>query len=735
MAPTEKLGDAITVKTPLPPLGPSKEKNEKKLLSDKKTARKTTSSKPKQNPSVTRTSDAGSSLERTSTSDAAPLDQRPLKKPRLSHDADKSGLGSRHHVSSFADSVSRLSPVFNPANTEERSRESVASDFALRPKKENPNPLEMVPRPNQRENQIPSIVKSLHNPQLPKQQGLRNNVRNYVIPTHGVIDLTQDDEPWPRFPSNGRQGSYADTRKDRDRPTAEPDARVGQGISDLPRGGKSIEVQTTSNPGTAKSNGNVEASNRDGQNYVRRTDPNLAPDLPPPKTNGNIHIAPQPAKSSSSPGTPLGPQPFQPKFNNDKQKAPQCHQNSQPAPPDPQRQDGTQNDTQARQPVPIEKPATFSFTVDSRTSTMPAVPGPFIASNQPGMNGYHPGSIFTSSAQTNNVVHEIIERSTAAQTTKVNGAPSPSDNKASNLNAPLPRPEPVDAASRKRRSQSRESNRSKIQSIPKSNSHTLSESSHNTDLKKPSQIELANGTNNHKAENPVTAPVVKPSLGSMIRDQSWRSSNIEKKRQILISKHDPEKFDSYIYSKNNEPFRPGSALFGLPPWKQPARPTRPAMHYAHIDPRIHWSHPRSETWHRKKQREIYERGNRKDNYGQAAARAAKRKREDSHPTTSLPERVKSNPKWLAALDELDEMAEIYHAQKRAKFKGRKERKERGELKNNTGRQEKEKETIPVDEDGDCEMTDNPFDQRSALNSPKTNISNHVQLPYSTIWNG
>ncbi|RYP16045.1 hypothetical protein DL765_005361 [Monosporascus sp. GIB2] len=133
----------------------------------------------------------------------------------------------------------------------------------------------------------------------------------------------------------------------------------------------------------------------------------------------------------------------------------------------------------------------------------------------------------------------------------------------------------------------------------------------------------------------------------------------EERRRILVEQHDPEKFDSYIYGKANEPFRPGSELFNVPWYEQPARPVRPATSFGYLDPRVHWSEPKPPQWLERKRKEVSERGGRKANFGRAAASAARRKLEDQRANrwVGLPERVKSNPRWLAALDEMSELAE------------------------------------------------------------------------------
>ncbi|KAI1439607.1 hypothetical protein F5Y02DRAFT_54357 [Annulohypoxylon stygium] len=728
MAPQdEKLGDAITVKPPLPSLGSSKEKNEKKQLSDKKTARKTTnSSKPKKSPSITRTSDFHSSFDRTPVNGAPSLDQRPLKKPRLFDDV---GQGSHHSKPSFEERTPSLSSGFRPVKTEDCGLRSAVSDFALRPGRENPKSLEIPPKLKLREDQKFSTLKSLHSPQVPQKQGPKKNVRTWAIPTHGVIDLTQDDEPRPQPAITGRQAPQTDIHKVRERPTAEPHHRVGQVISNLPHEGKFIEVQTLK-AGRVKSNGGVDTLNGKGQNHDRKTDTNLKTH-PPPED-----IPPRFAKTALSTDSQPSLQSAQPKFNNEKQKAPQLHQNLQQPivrPANVFRQDGSPNGSRIQQPVPQKdsiRPMALACDIGSHTSMRSPAPDVSITSNKSITNKYRIESAFTSSAQTDSDVRKIIEDSKTVHSARIDGAPR--DDQVRHLDALLSQREATDTASRTHRSQSKESNLSKTQSISETreaDSRTPSVSSQNVMLKTPPPIESVNGAEIHKTEKPVNIPAAEPSLGAMIRGQSWKYTKPEDKRQILISKHDPEKFDSYIYSKNNEPFRPGSASFGLPRWMQPPRPTRPATHFAHIDPRVHWSHPRTKKWHMRKQNEIRARGTRKDNFGQVAARAARRKREEGCPMPPLPDRVKNNPQWLAAVEELDEMAEEYHAQKREKLRERKTRKERWSYPRSVQQEEKEKEreSIAVDEDGDCEMSENPRDESSVTKAPTTNGWGHVQL--------
>jgi len=154
----------------------------------------------------------------------------------------------------------------------------------------------------------------------------------------------------------------------------------------------------------------------------------------------------------------------------------------------------------------------------------------------------------------------------------------------------------------------------------------------------------------------------------------------EQRRLELVSQHNSDHMDGFIYGELNAPCRPTSHLFHIVPEGHPPRTTRPAQNFAHIDPRIHWNQPRSRGWYAATQANIRDRGNRKKGFGQAAARQAKRKHDDNTEVklideagakrqTLPPERVVADPLWLAAAKELDCMAAHYHADEKAKASG------------------------------------------------------------------
>lgn len=146
-----------------------------------------------------------------------------------------------------------------------------------------------------------------------------------------------------------------------------------------------------------------------------------------------------------------------------------------------------------------------------------------------------------------------------------------------------------------------------------------------------------------------------------------------------------EEFDSLIYGQTDTSKPSLKSLFDR---RNPSNPrgessvsagsagrAGPCLHIR-MDPKIHWTHPQSEEWHRRKQEEIRFRGTRKENCGKAAQRMhAKRLRDTlisraspatpaandtgssgfgrpmdfgDVPEAELPEMVKSNPEWLKA---------------------------------------------------------------------------------------
>ncbi|KAK8102522.1 hypothetical protein PG984_015668 [Apiospora sp. TS-2023a] len=187
-----------------------------------------------------------------------------------------------------------------------------------------------------------------------------------------------------------------------------------------------------------------------------------------------------------------------------------------------------------------------------------------------------------------------------------------------------------------------------------------------------------------------------------ITSERWQQLTPMQRRKMLVDMHDADEFDSVIYSKANESSKPKSVFYDIPPYALRAIPSSRPMPKvsAHFNPWTHWTHARTPEWHAQKQAEIKARGNRKDpqNFGQAAKRLAQGKATKGHLPSyrkqELPDRVKTNPSWMAALSELGKLEEAYHADQRAKAQQRKKRaKGKGKAR-------------LFDDDGDVEM-DNP----------------------------
>lgn len=726
MAPQEeKLGDAITVKTPLAPLGYVSERSEKKQLSDKKVARKTTNSgfsKSKPTPKTMRNPDLRPVLDRNAIKKAASSEQRPLKRPRLTTEVDKGERGARHHTPSFAESVSQMSFGVKPTGPERVDVESAAaSDFALRPKKGSSASVEVPQRPNSREDRVTSSLRLSQRDPPRKHQISSNPIRNLGFPTHGVIDLTEDDDPRPQFSQKDCQNPHPNTQNNRD---LGADSYVHAGLvpPELQHEGKSIQVQMDPSRGVNKSIGPANASNRNEQNHVRKkASSNLASRQPPKKPSV---LVPRELKTPIPPDS-YNSQSFQPSMlTGDKQNTTQCPQQprlSIEKPMDVPHQNGFQVRRPGSVTERVVEPRTFSpatanhgSAIHPSTNHIPTVlprcgptSGPIMTPGTLDTNEESIQERFNLSEQTKEVIRRVMEnRNIPDSGTKVNGTAF--DSQLTHLSASISPLDPKQLDNSIFSSQSRESGSSKKRtsidpqvlnlhsSLPQSNGVTQNTAQIPVALFQ-GRGALPNGTG-----EPTNKPTNELTLGTNVRDSSWKNPEPEKRRQALISKHDPARFDSYIYSKNNEPFRPGSKTFGLPPKLQPPRPTQPPTHFAYIDPRIHWTLPRPEKWYREKQKEIRERGTRKSNFGRAAARVAKRKRREAHTMIQFPERVMNNPQWMGALDELDEMAEQYHAQNRIEHKDDKKREEHKKKMRQKGKQ---RDTVVLDSSGDEEMVD------------------------------
>ncbi|KAI0099361.1 hypothetical protein F4814DRAFT_432990 [Daldinia grandis] len=684
---SEKLEDAITVKPPIPTAGPS---NEKKHLPTKMVARKTAGNaflNSKHEPVGTRKPEPNPKLPfyASSTGDIASSSQRPPKRLRLSTDVDKGEREANHRVSSFPETGSYPSPIAASTNIGGHDHEPVAaSDFALRPKKGISSPLGTSSRPRSRDDR--SASRTFYKDRSRKQQGLYDNSRSYRVPTHKIIDLTEDDEPRSQPSSNTVKNLNVSTEKHQEDHTEDPNSRTTHIASESKREGESIKVQVPKSKYTNKPHRNSVGGQKE-QNGVRKISSNSV--IRPLPRKPHVHIAPRPAPTLPSPDSQVASPATEPKPTNDKQapvRNPELPLGTPAA-------EACQNDAQDQRKSQMSEPAEDTGRAVNGTTISPppvisTTPTTVTTSDTIKVNGVHRMPQVPTKEQVNEYIRNILENPTRIN---ISTPKSPRIG----LGTPLPRLNSEEPSSPIRRSPSRsDPDPSSTQALSKSKvTEKRPPVKHHQAVPKTAQP-----TNNRDAaKRPANPPVDESTPASMVQNERWKHLNPEERRQVWISKHDPDKFDSYIYGKLNEANRPGSVSFGLPEYQQPPRPTRAATHFGHIDPRVHWAHSHSKKWHFEKQNEIRERGSRKSNFGQVVARAVKRRREegDDAPRIDLPDRVQNNPAWLSALDELDAMADQYYAQRRhARQKGIRQK-------------EMEAQIMDVDENSDIEMDEDP----------------------------
>ncbi|KAI5858240.1 hypothetical protein GGS23DRAFT_587249 [Durotheca rogersii] len=721
MGSPDKLGDAITVKPPLTATT-SGRAGSKKHLPDKHVARKTTSgtTAPKPTPILT----AALSDSRSSVVDGASSDHRPAKRPRLSIDVGK-GPDARHLHSSFADNNFRGPSSLKPASIEERDpRFTEPSDFALRPKKGNPD----LYRPSSQDRRmVPPREPQYENP-------LRSSPYNYVksrgISLHPFVDLTADDSALHPSSAARQHDLHGNKRESYGKTLVDPRTYA----QELRHDGRPIEVQIGSNRAqsltahlgisTAKASiENLNATSRGEPNRCRSVGSSSLTLPHPNKDNTKTIPRPEAVSVSLSSQAPLPA--LQRKATKDEQEPPQRPQTSVPSEASTE---ATPQKEQKHRPAefPAKTPATRDATPhpvnipkkqEAREATIKDVSVTRIPTGKTDVERHSkeisPSAV--SSQKAKEPVNGTVGTSGPIVISQGNGTTAGSQD---NIDIPSSKPDILQQAARDTAEEtSKETTRGTIKEIKKGINKGITK-----ETTKEATKEMANGIDEQQDAKSPGSPKVQPApkplatglrapstepiidasqsakaggvgkrpagpsgLASLVQGRSWRHLNPEERRQVWLANHDPDVFDGYIYGKANEPNRPGSSLYGVPDYLQPSRPTRPAARYAHIDPRIHWAQPRSQKWYREKQEEIRERGAKKSNFGKAAARAAQRRREeaDNPPRMDLPERVRNNPAWLAAIDELDEIAEQYHLRKRKEHQKRMERRKK--------RQEKEKQ--------------------------------------------
>lgn len=213
--------------------------------------------------------------------------------------------------------------------------------------------------------------------------------------------------------------------------------------------------------------------------------------------------------------------------------------------------------------------------------------------------------------------------------------------------------------------------------------------------KRAATVETSDSEDIVSAAEPLVRPPKDPadaSESSAREDRMPNGTTLSRHESGLFGRKPPasgetlgeEEFDSLIYDQTDASRPSLKSLFDR---RKPTDPrgesgvsgsawqAGPCLHIR-MDPKIHWTHPQSEEWHRRKQEEIRFRGTRKENCGKAAQRMHARRLRDTLisgatpaapaandpgsnsfgrpmdfgdvPEAELPEMVKSNPEWLKA---------------------------------------------------------------------------------------
>lgn len=126
-----------------------------------------------------------------------------------------------------------------------------------------------------------------------------------------------------------------------------------------------------------------------------------------------------------------------------------------------------------------------------------------------------------------------------------------------------------------------------------------------------------------------------------------RTPPLEKQRQRLTETQDISALDRFVYGQEGSS-QPPPGVRAMAE-HEPAK--RENVFYGHIDPRTHWTRPRSDEWYERKGEEIKARGGRKANFGKAAQRMREQrlKEDPGEWEESLPERVRNDEAWLAVM--------------------------------------------------------------------------------------
>lgn len=117
-------------------------------------------------------------------------------------------------------------------------------------------------------------------------------------------------------------------------------------------------------------------------------------------------------------------------------------------------------------------------------------------------------------------------------------------------------------------------------------------------------------------------------------------------------------FDSLIYAQEGAAPPPLGVSVRRKPKPEPAPKPEPPDEpfFMHMDPRLHWPQSHTGEWYQNKLKEIQARGGRKANFGKATQRMRERRLKEPPKTfeQSLPERIRANPGWVHALEQMHE---------------------------------------------------------------------------------
>ncbi|KAI0873728.1 hypothetical protein GGS24DRAFT_379277 [Hypoxylon argillaceum] len=575
-----------------PPSGTTSPTKEKKLLSDKHTARKSV----KQPPILGQPHVASpTSPVRGPSIDIQSSDPRPAKKQRLSSIPNVSELYSRSESSSFSENgIPHPSKRGMFRQSEERTyRLSAVDDFALRPKKKEATnesarskAYSGLRQLHRGESHLSSSSRQTPpSSRLPQSAGHSGSARSSSL----VIDLTVDDDLQPPLPRLKPQPSPKNPTPNGIEVGQQKPQRFSNGNRGLACEGKELVV----------------LENKQRRDGPLNTQPSGVPQIQQRRFVGE----------SSNPHTQKPPE-------NVISDVPTVQATLKPA-------NGISSETSISKQMPHSlalKNGTGSVHYEfSRNSTQEA-------------------SLPTKENHSTNGTRQFpLNEKNAAP---VNSAPGTSERKEmaiKKITKSIVRANPIPATP--------------ITPELEASRVTLSHS--NTGRQVPVQGVDHAPTPPIDEHQPITIISQGP-LSAALGGRVWKKMSPEERRLFWVSQHDPEKLDAQIYSENNRPFRPGDDLFGVADDALPLRPKRPATHFDYINPRTHYSHQESEALYLQKQKEFPARGNRKTRFGEAIKRGVLRKQAAPKPSQKqkrdkLPQRVRDNPKWLAALDVLERL--------------------------------------------------------------------------------